>query len=65
MRAASVDVPDVVSGIFLVIAQLVAVYFLTMFQMYQKGLKLEKAFSVVLPAHYLAIFLYLLVFIAL
>ncbi len=65
MRAASIDVPDVLSGILLVAAQLVTVYFLTMFQMYQKGLKLEKAFSVVLPAHYLAIFLYLLVFIAL
>jgi hypothetical protein len=65
MRAASVDIPDVVSGILLVIAQLMTVYFLVMFQMYQKGLKLEKAISVVLPAHYLAIFLYLLVFIAL
>jgi hypothetical protein len=65
MRAASVEVPGVMSGILLVIAQLVTVYLLVMFQMYQKGLKLEKAISVVLPAHYLAIFLYLLVFIAL
>ncbi|MBN2151599.1 MAG: helix-turn-helix domain-containing protein [Candidatus Lokiarchaeota archaeon] len=65
MKAASVDVPDVVAGALLVIAQLVTVYFLVMFQMYQKGLKLEKSISVVLPAHYIAIFIYLLVFIAL
>nr|MDO8084127.1 helix-turn-helix domain-containing protein [Candidatus Sigynarchaeum springense] len=65
LKAASVDVPDVISGALLVIAQLVTVYFLVIFQMYQKGLKLEKSISIVLPAHYIAIFLYLLVFIAL
>ncbi len=65
MRAASVNVPDVISGALLVVAQLVTVYFLVLFQMYQKGLKLEKSISIVLPAHYIAIFIYLLVFIAL
>jgi hypothetical protein len=65
LRAASVEVPEVVTGVLLVIAQLFTVYLLVSFQMYQKGLKLDKAISVVLPAHYLAIFLYLLFFIAL
>ncbi|MEX2680401.1 MAG: hypothetical protein Q6373_002280 [Candidatus Sigynarchaeota archaeon] len=64
MKAMSVDMSDVISGVLLVIAQLVTVYLLVMFQMYQKGLKLEKSISIVLPAHYIAIFLYLLVFIA-
>ncbi|NMC06878.1 MAG: helix-turn-helix transcriptional regulator [Candidatus Lokiarchaeota archaeon] len=65
LRAMSIEVPGVASGILLVVAQLVTVYFLVMFQMYQKGLKFEKAISAVLPAHYIAIFLYLLFFIAL
>ena len=65
LHALSVEVPAFLSGVLLVSAQLVTVYFLVMFQMWQKGLKLEKSISIVLPAHYLSIFFYLLVFVVL
>lgn len=56
-----IDVPAILSGFFLIMAQFITLYLLVTFQMYQKGLKFEKSLSIVLPAHYLAIFFYLLI----
>jgi len=59
-HAFAIDVPVILSGFLLIVAQVVTLYLLVTFQMYQKGLKIEKSLSIVLPAHYLAIFFYLL-----
>jgi hypothetical protein len=60
-RAIAIDIPAVTAGFMLIMAQVVTLYLLVAFQMYQKGLKFEKALSIVLPAHYLAIFFYVLI----
>ncbi len=53
---------DLLTITFLVVTQGIVIFMLVTFQMYHKNIKVGKAFSVVLPTHYLAIFFNILLF---
>ncbi|MHA1999041.1 MAG: winged helix-turn-helix domain-containing protein [Promethearchaeota archaeon] len=56
------QIPEVIAGILLVLAQMFTLYLMISFIMTQKDLKIEKAVSVVLPAHYISLFFNILFF---
>ena len=56
------DLSPLLSGTLLITAQLGSVYMLVAFNIYHKDLKVEKAISIVLPVHYISIFLNVLLF---
>jgi hypothetical protein len=62
IHAGGADLSPLLSGTLLIIAQLGSVYMLVAFNIYHKDLKVEKAISIVLPVHYISIFLNVLLF---